>query len=133
MAAIGSLGDVVFSVSRSVVKTFDSLKYDSSAGYVTHKRHLKAPLLEFTGPETENISFTVLLSAFLGCNPKTEADKLRKYLSEGTALRFVLGKNTIGNYRWVITKLSQSDFRIDKNGNMLAVKLSITLNSYEKR
>ena len=49
MAIVGTWGDIVFSVSRRQIKTFDGLKWDSGAKYATHDRHLKDPLLEITG------------------------------------------------------------------------------------
>ena len=94
---------------------------------------LKTPLAEFTGNGAETISFSMLLSVHLGIKPKREAEKLREYLNEGKTLYFILGTERIGNYKWVITKLSQSDFRIDNKGNVIAVKVNVTLNSYEKR
>lgn len=133
MSAIGTMGEVVFSASSRAVKTISGLKYDSSANYTHHARHLKTPLAEFTGLAAESISFSILLSVYLGVDPKTSADKLREYLTKGISFYFVLGTARIGNYKWVITKLSQSDFRIDNKGNVLAVKVNVTLNSYEKR
>lgn len=133
MAVIGTLGDVVFSASSRAVRTISGLKYDSSANYTQHARHLKTPLAEFTGLAAENISFTVLLSVYLGVDPKVSVERLRQYLTKGISFYFILGSTRIGNYKWVITKLSQSDFRIDNKGNVLAVKVNVTLNSYEKR
>ena len=64
MAKIGSLGDLVFSVSDNTVKTFDGMKWDFSADYATHDRHIKADLLEYMGPGIESISFSMVLSVF---------------------------------------------------------------------
>lgn len=133
MAVIGTLGDVVFSVSSRSVRTISGLKYDSSAKYTQHARHLKTPLAEFTGLASEGVSFTVLLSVYLGVDPKVSADRLREYLTKGICFYFILGTNRVGNYKWVITKLSRSDYRIDNKGNVLAVKVNVTLDSYEKR
>ncbi|MCM1062021.1 MAG: phage tail protein [Eubacterium sp.] len=65
MAVIGTLGDVVFSASSRAVRTISGLKYDSSASYTQHARHLKTPLAEFTGLSADSISFSVLLSVYL--------------------------------------------------------------------
>ena len=69
MATIGNWGDFTFYVSRSSIKTFDDLKWESSVKYATHERHLKEPLLEFTGQGVESMTFTMFFSAFLGVNP----------------------------------------------------------------
>ena len=64
MALIGSWGDFTFEVSRESVKTFTGLKWDSSVKYATHDRHLKEPLLEFTGKDVESMSFSMLFTIF---------------------------------------------------------------------
>lgn len=83
MAVVGTWGDIVFSVSRRQIKTFDGLKWDSGAKYATHDRHLKEPLLEFTGTEVESMSFTMFFSAYLGVNPIQEISKLLKAMRRG--------------------------------------------------
>lgn len=74
MAFIGSWGGVTFSVSRQTVKTFDGLKRESGVKYAAHDRHLEEPLLEFTGPDTESISFSMFFSVLLRVNPIAEVD-----------------------------------------------------------
>ena len=76
MAEIGSWGTFTFYVSRSSIKTFDDLKWESSVKYATHERHLKEPLLEFTGQDVESMSFTMFFSVFLGVNPIAEVANL---------------------------------------------------------
>ena len=76
MAKIGSFGNLVFSVSDRTVKTFDGMSWDFSADYATHDRHIKADLLEYMGPGIEGISFSMVLSAFLGVNPRSESTRL---------------------------------------------------------
>lgn len=133
MAVIGSWGDVVFAVSRKEIKTFTELKWDSSAKYSTHDRHLKAPLLEFTGTDVENISFSMFFSAFLGVNPMTEIAKLLTAMRKGEVHRLVIGPKAYGTNKWVITKLSNSLDRYDNRGNLLAAKVNVTMKSYAGR
>ena len=68
MGKIGNLGTTKFVVSDKTVRTFENLKWDVSAKYATHDRHLKADLLEFLGPEPDSISLPVKFSVFLGTN-----------------------------------------------------------------
>ena len=72
MAIVGSWGNITFAVSRQTVKTFDGLKWESGVKYSTHDRHLKEPLLEFTGTDVESMSFSIFFSAFLVVNPIAE-------------------------------------------------------------
>ena len=86
MALIGNWGDFTFYVSADQIKTFDSLKWDSAAKYSTHDRHLREPLLEFTGTDVETITFTMFFSVFLGVNPIKEIASLLQAMRRGTDL-----------------------------------------------
>ena len=86
MAQIGTLGDIVFSVSQNTVKTFEGLKIDSKTNYAKHTRHNKKPLLEFQYNDTDTASFSVYWSAYLGVNPKKMQDKIDKYRKKAKIL-----------------------------------------------
>lgn len=133
MAIIGSWGNVTFSVSRQTVKTFDGLKWDSGVKYATHERHLKEPLLEFTGQDVESISFSMYFSVFLGVNPIAEVSTLLQAMRRGEVHRLVIGPKAYGTNKWVITKLSNALERYDNNGNLLAASVNVTMNSYAAR
>lgn len=133
MAVIGTWGDITFAVSRNQIKTFDGLKWDSGAKYSTHDRHLKEPLLEFTGTDVESMTFTMFFSAFLGVNPIAEVSKLLKAMRRGEVHRLVVGPKAYGTNKWVITKLSNSLNRYDNRGNLLVAKVSVTMKSYSSR
>lgn len=133
MAIIGSWGGIVFAVSRKEINTFTELKWDSGAKYSTHDRHLKAPLLEFTGMDVENISFSMFFSAFLGVNPLREIEKLLAAMRKGEVHRLVIGPNAYGTDKWVITKLSNSLDRYDNRGNLLVAKVNVSMKSYAGR
>lgn len=133
MAIVGSWGNITFAVSRQTVKTFDGLKWESGVKYSTHDRHLKEPLLEFTGTDVESMSFSMFFSAFLGVNPIAEVSKLLKAMRRGEVHRLVIGPKAYGTGRWVITKVSNSLERYDNRGNLLVAKVDVTMNSYSAR
>lgn len=133
MAVIGTWGDITFAVSRNQIKTFDGLKWDSGAKYSTHDRHLKEPLLEFTGTDVESMTFTMFFSAFLGVNPIAEVSKMLKAMRRGEVHRLVIGPKAYGTNKWVITKLSNSLNRYDNRDNLLVAKVSVTMKSYSGR
>ena len=133
MAVIGTLGDIVFSVSRGQVKTFDGMKWDSSAQFATHNRHLKQPLLEFTGTDLDTISFSMVLSVFLGVNPMGEIAKLLNAERTGKIMRLVIGNKAYGTYKWVITKTSKDLQHFDNKGTLLHAKVSVSLKMYPQR
>ena len=60
---IGTLGEVVFSVSDQAVETIQNFVWSGSARYSTHQRHLSDGLTEYTGLEPDGITFHIYLSA----------------------------------------------------------------------
>ncbi|GHU42171.1 hypothetical protein FACS1894111_05640 [Clostridia bacterium] len=133
IATIGTLGDIVFSVSKNQVKTFDGLKWDSSAQYATHNRHLKDVLLEFTGTDADKISFSMFFSVFLGVDPMTEITKIVNAEKSGKIMRLVIGSKTYGKNKWVITGTSKQLERYDNKGNLLIAQVDISLMEYAGR
>ena len=133
MSTIGSWGDLVFTVSQDEINTFTGMKWDSSAKYATHVRHLKSPLLEFTGTDVESMSFALTFSVFLGVNPIKEVEKLQKALRAGEVHRLVLGSKPYGKHKWVLTKVSASLERHDNHGGLLHAKVNVSMSSYSAR
>lgn len=133
MAIIGCLGDVVFTVSASVVRTLDNFQWSGSARYATHQRHLGRGLLEFTGVDPEKISFDMTLSSQLGVVPTNEIQKIAKYAGKGRTLPLTIGKKVYGEYRWVILSHKVKGETFDKYGNLYVAVLSISLQEYVRR
>ncbi|MBE6012078.1 MAG: phage tail protein [Lachnospiraceae bacterium] len=133
MAIIGSWGDIIFSVSPKEVNTFNGLKWDVGAKYASHERHLKDPLLEFTGAEIETMSFSMYFSVFLGINPLEEVTKVLKAVRNGNVNRLVIGTKAYGKNKWVMPKAAIDLERYDNKGNLLVAKVNVTLQSYAER
>ena len=133
MSTIGTLGDIVFSVSRNQVSTFDGMKWESSTQYAVHNRHLKDVLLEFTGTDADKISFSMYFSVFLSIDPMTEITKLLNAERSGKVMRLVIGSKAYGKNKWVIDKLSKDLERFDNKGNLLTAKVNVSLTAYAER
>lgn len=133
MSVIGSLGDIVFSVSHDRIYTFSGLSHTVGAKYSTHERIGQAPLLEYTGQDVEKISMNIKLLAKFGVNPLEEAERLNALCRDGVPLRFMLGKEKIGAFKWVITSITNKMDCIDKDGVVFKSELSITMQSYAER
>lgn len=133
MATIGTLGNIVFSVSRNQVNTLDDMKWSSSAQYATHNRHLKDVLLEFTGTDADTITFSMYFSVFLGIDPMTEITKLFNAERNGEVMRLVIGPKAYGKNKWVIMSQSRDLERFDNKGNLLIAKVNVSLQAYAGR
>lgn len=130
---LGSLGEIVFEVSDDKALTFRNFKASTGAKYQTHERIGGAPLLERVSENVDTLSFSIKISAFWGVDPAKEMKKIDEAKREGTLLRFLLGKNQIGAYRWVITKADYTAKQIDNKGNILSVDVSLSLSAYNER
>lgn len=130
---LGSLGDIVFEVSDDKAFTFRNLKASTGAKYQTHERIGGAPLLERVSDEVDTLSFNIKISVFWGIDPAAEMQKIDEAKREGTLLRFILGKNQIGAYRWVITKADYTVKQVDNKGNILSADVSLSLSAYNER
>lgn len=133
MATIGVLGDIVFSVSKDAINTFNNLKWNSSTKYATHKRHLQEELLEYMGPATDTITFDMNFSVFLGVNPMNEMIKLLNAERKGSVMRLVIGTKAYGKNKWVITGTGKALERFDNKGNLLVAKVGVSLKAYAGR
>lgn len=130
MAIVGCLGNVIFTVSRSVVRTLDNMTWSGSARYATHERHLTNALTEFTGLDPDKITFDILLSAELGVDPIAEVVKLWNIERSGQAVPLTVGTKGYGKYRWNITKHEMKMKTFYGNGDVHTATVSVSLQEY---
>lgn len=130
MAIVGCLGDVIFTVSRSVVLTLDNMTWSGSARYATHERHLTHALTEFTGLDPDKITFDILLSADLGVDPIAEVVKLWNIERSGRAVPLTVGTKGYGKYRWNIVKHEMKMKTFYRNGDVHTATVSVSLQEY---
>ena len=130
MAIVGCLGDVIFTVSRSVVRTLDNMTWSGSARYATHERHLTHALTEFTGLDPDEITFDILLSADLGVDPITEVVKLWNIERSARAVPLTVGTKGYGKYRWNIVNHKMKMKTFYGNGDVHTATVSVSLQEY---
>jgi len=130
MAIVGCLGDVIFTVSRSVVRTLDNMTWSGSARYATHERHLTHALTEFTGLDPDKITFDILLSADLGVDPIAEVVKLWNIERSGRAVPLTVGTKGYGKYHWNILKHEMKMKTFYGNGDVHTATVSVSLQEY---
>ena len=127
---IGTLGEILFSISDRAIETIQNFVWSGSARYSTHQRHLANALTEFTGLDPDSITFDIYVSAYLGVNPMTEVVQIWNYERGGTAVPLTIGTHAYGKYRWSILshKMKAQDF--DETGDMTSATISLTLQEY---
>lgn len=125
----GSLGSVVFSISRKKVMTIKSLVWKKSYTYGEHKRFGKSSLLEFTGRSPDEIELEIEISAFLGVRPLKMLSELTKIGDQHQAVPLVLGTDVIGT-KWVITNIEDTTDRFFMDGTLVSAKLKVKIKEY---
>ena len=130
MAIVGCLGDVIFTVSKDVVRTLDNMVWSGSARYAVHERHLTHALTEYTGLDPDKITFDILLSAELGVDPIAEVVKLWNIERSGRAVPLTVGTKGYGKYRWNILKHEMKMKTLYGNGDVHTATVSVSLQEY---
>ena len=130
MAIVGCLGDVIFTVSKDVVRTLDNMVWSGYARYAVHERHLTHALTEYTGLDPDKITFDILLSAELGVDPIAEVVKLWNIERSGRAVPLTVGTKGYGKYRWNILKHEMKMKTFYGNGDVHTATVSVSLQEY---
>lgn len=132
MAILGALGEIVFEVSAETVRTLDNMTWAGKARWSTHQRHGGNALTEFTGLDPDEISFTMILSAYHGVNPMTELVKLWTYERTATPVPLVIGDKGYGKYKWSVTDHSAKHKAFTPDGKLSIAEVSVNLLEYLK-
>ena len=127
---IGSLGDIAFEVSDSVIKTLNNATWSGSANIQTHQRHLDNALQEFVSIAPDGFTFRIKLSRYLGVDPMTEVVKIFEYERGGIAVPLTLGNKAYGKYRWLIKSHKVKLELYDGRGNLTSCDVDVTLTEY---
>lgn len=127
---VGTLGDIAFEVSDTAVRTIRDWSWKGASSYTTHNRHLNKGLVEYTGSSPDTITFTMRVGKHLGYDPNTVITRLRQYEVKGIAVKFVLGRQSLGHYRWIVDSHTVKGEVYDKKGNVTGVDISVTLKEY---
>lgn len=127
---VGSLGDIVFTVSPNEIKTMRGFRWRGGVGIETHARHMNTSVQEFTGIEPETVQFSMRLSRHLGTDVAAELEKLRDYMRGGLCLPLVIGERVFGDFRWLICSLEVKAETYDAKGNIVGADVSAELVEY---
>lgn len=127
---VGFLGTIPFMTTSRSVRTFDEYQRESQGRWSKHDLVCQKPVLEYLGPDTEKITFKMLLRSDLGVNPDNELARLRRLRDNGTVLPLMIGCQTVGKDFWVIESVSESVHYWSRYGRIYSVEASVTLQEY---
>lgn len=128
--AIASFASKVFQVVSNMVYTFDDLQYETSLQ--TEKQDVSGakPSTYIKGPDLDTMSYKILIDSALGVNPRNEWGDWKRICSEKIAYPFVLAGVPLNNCKWLLTKVSPSNFRFNNRGNILSLELNLQFEEY---
>lgn len=125
----GSLGDIIFEVSGSLVRTPSSLGLSREASFEDHQVQGDYPRPEFLAPGLGAVSLAITLRADLGVDPLGDARQLEKYLIDGKVLRLVILGENLGKF--TIRKISQNWRHAQKSRpGPMSMDLTLELKEY---
>lgn len=127
---LGALGEIVFQVSSREVITFSGMKRTTKARYSSHEINGQKPLLEYLGPDGEEISFTMKFSTSWGVEPTAQAEKLRELCEKGEAMYLIIGNQTVGANPWIIESVGESLVHVDNMGRVIVSEVDVTIKEY---
>lgn len=127
---VGFLGTIPFMTTSRSVRTFDDYQREGQGRWSKHDLLLQKPALEYLGPDTEKITFKMLLRSDLGVKPDDELERLRRLRDKGTVLPLMVGGRTIGQGFWVIESLSEAVHYWNRYGRIYSVAVSVSLQEY---
>lgn len=130
---VGSLGSIIFMTSSQVVNTFHDYSRESSGRWAKHEIIGKKPVMEFLGPDTEKISFKMLIRRDRGISPREELKQLREYRDKGAVLPLIIGGNVVGDNFWVVESIGEAVNYWNSLGGILSVSVDVSLSEYTER
>lgn len=127
---IGTFGNVVFETSNDLVRTFKDMTRDTNVRLASHDIIGKKPVIEWIGPGTDTIKFSMQFNSILGVEPKDEEKKLRDMAQTGKVAHIIVGGEPISDYKFIIESISSSGRIYDRDGNLIKSMVDITVKEY---
>lgn len=131
MATIGHIGKkIVFETSDRKILNFSKLQRTVKGRWASHPRIGKKPKKQFLGPDADQLTFTIALSAEHGVRPRKTVENIEKLIRTGKPQTVVIGKKKIGTGKYVITEMSENWETILDHGEVARITCDITLEEY---
>ena len=127
---IGTFGNVVFETSNDLVRTFKDMTRDTNVRLASHDIIGKKPVIEWIGPGTDTIKFSMQFNSILGVEPKDEEKKLRDMAQTGKVAHIIVGGEPVSDYKFIIESISSSGRIYDRDGNLIKSMVDITVKEY---
>lgn len=124
----GTFGKLIsFSVSDTKMLTFSELKHESEARWKEHALVGRKPRKQFLGPDTETITFDMILDARHGVKPLKTLSDIATYRDKGKSDYLIINGAKICSNKMTIVKTSQTWNEVWNMGELVRATISVTL------
>lgn len=128
---IGLYGPIFFQ-SGNPVTTFDNMKKTVTARWGSHEVWLDKPLLEYSGPQLIEVSFTMELITPFTADPLGTVILLEETMDLAIPYPLIIGMKPMGRGMslFVMTSLSSQPKHFYRNGSWLGCSVEVQLKEY---
>lgn len=131
MGKIGNFGKTItFAVGAEKILTFGEMDRTVSGRWKKHNIHGKKPRSEFTGPDSQNVEMTVVLSAEHKVRPRKMLEKIEKAIETGKTEYLVIGGKKVGSGKMYIESASEAWDCVYNNGELVRATVKLTFSEY---
>lgn len=127
---IGSFGNKKFVVTTDKQTTFSELSRTSSLATEKVENGVKKPKTRIQNIELDTFSIKVVLKNH-SCDVRKEVDYWRKVKDRRKPYYFLIGNKKFGSYKWLLTGVEDSDYKIGPMGLSIAQRLNFRLRNAE--
>lgn len=127
---IGYFGDIIFETNDKRILTFNEFTRSISARYGKHEIINRKPKLEYMGPDTSVVTFSIRLDSSHGVDPRTMMNKLQVICEMGKEQTLAIGGAKMGWNKWVLTSVSQAWNVVTAKGKVQKASVELQLEEY---
>lgn len=127
---IGTFGTIIFLTTTDLVRTFKNMTRDTNVRLASHDIIGKKPVIEWIGPGTDTIKFSMQFNSILGVDPKDEEKELRNMAQTGQVAHIIVGGKPISDYKFIIESISSGERYFDSFGKLIKSTVDITVKEY---
>lgn len=131
MALMGSWNGFEFEVSPTAVRGFTGLTIKGGSE-TEDKVSDKQKYVQRTNSAITEITLSVYLNAYMGCNVRDEAGSFISAAMEGAQNYFYVGGKKLVTYKLMLTNAEVTETEIAPDGTWIACKIGLTMKQCEK-
>lgn len=130
---IGTFGPIIFETNDKRILTFSNFSHSVAGRWKTTETIGGKPKKEFLGPDSQEVSFDIVISAAFGVKPSKIIKILEMMTLSGDAYPLIIGGKPVGvnTFYWILKSVSETWDVILNDGKILTAKIRLSLEEYQ--